>query len=78
MKVGGILPRIPIFAGLSALGSIAEGTNAISQTVIDAKNVKEKRNKKAKDIMLLSLKLPIQVKQLKALEICQLFQILRF
>lgn len=41
-KVGGILPLIPIFAGLSALGSIAGGASAIAQTVIGAKNAKKK------------------------------------
>lgn len=41
-KTGGILPLIPIFAGLSALGSIAGGASAIAQTVIRAKDAKKK------------------------------------
>lgn len=41
-KVGGILPLIPIFAGLSALGSLAGGASAIAKTVINAKNAKKK------------------------------------
>lgn len=41
-KTGGILPLIPIFAGLSALGSLAGGASAIAKTVIDAKNAKKK------------------------------------
>lgn len=40
-KSGGILPLIPIFAGLSALGSLAGGASAIAKTVIDAKNAKK-------------------------------------
>lgn len=34
-KSGGILPLIPIFAGLSALGSLAGGASAIAKTVND-------------------------------------------
>lgn len=41
-KVGGILPLLPLFAGLSALGSLAGGASAIAKTVIDAKNAKKK------------------------------------
>lgn len=41
-KVGGFLPLIPLFAGLSALGSVAGGASAIAKTVIDAKNAKKK------------------------------------
>lgn len=41
-KVGGFLPLIPLFAGLSALGSLAGGASAIAKTVIDAKNAKKK------------------------------------
>lgn len=40
-KTGGILPLIPIFAGLSALGSIAGGASAIAKVVNDAKSAKE-------------------------------------
>uniref|UniRef100_A0A6P7FDE0 Uncharacterized protein LOC114329197 n=1 Tax=Diabrotica virgifera virgifera TaxID=50390 RepID=A0A6P7FDE0_DIAVI len=41
-KSGGILPLIPIFAGLSALGSLAGGASAIAKTVIDSKNAQKK------------------------------------
>lgn len=41
-KSGGILPLIPLFAGLSALGALTGGASAIAKTVIDAKNVKKK------------------------------------
>lgn len=41
-KTGGILPLIPLFAGLSALGALAGGASAVAKTVIDAKNVKKK------------------------------------
>lgn len=41
-KVGGLLPLIPIFAGLSALGSLAGGASAIAKTVMDAKAAKRK------------------------------------
>ncbi|KAJ8916425.1 hypothetical protein NQ315_014638 [Exocentrus adspersus] len=34
---GGFLPLIPLFAGLSALGSLTGGASAIAKTVIDAK-----------------------------------------
>ncbi|KAJ8916384.1 hypothetical protein NQ315_014594 [Exocentrus adspersus] len=34
---GGFLPLIPLFAGLSALGSLAGGASVIAKTVIDAK-----------------------------------------
>ncbi|KAJ8916415.1 hypothetical protein NQ315_014626 [Exocentrus adspersus] len=34
---GGFLPLIPLFAGLSALGSLAGGASAIAKTVIDTK-----------------------------------------
>lgn len=41
-KSGGILPLIPIFAGLSALGSLAGGASAIASSVINAKNTRKK------------------------------------
>lgn len=41
-KTGGILPLIPIFAGLSALGSLAGGASAISNAVINAKTARKK------------------------------------
>lgn len=37
-KTGGILPLLPIFAGLSALGALSGGAAAVAKTVIDAKN----------------------------------------
>lgn len=40
-KTGGILPLIPIFAGLSALGSLAGGASAIAKTIISAKNAQK-------------------------------------
>lgn len=51
-KTGGILPLIPIFAGLSALGALSGGAAAVAKTVIDAKNSKKtleeaKRHNKA-------------------------------
>ncbi|KAJ8939269.1 hypothetical protein NQ318_015227 [Aromia moschata] len=36
-KTGGILPLLPIFAGLSALGTLADGSAAVAKTVLDAK-----------------------------------------
>jgi|GEM_PF-2371500 Parvovirus coat protein VP1. len=41
-KVGGILPLIPIFAGLSALGSLAGGAAGIYKTISDVKNAKQR------------------------------------
>lgn len=40
-KTGGILPLIPIFAGLSALGSLAGGASGIAKAVISAKVAKK-------------------------------------
>lgn len=40
-KTGGVLPLIPIFAGLSALGALSGGAAAVAKTVIDAKNSKK-------------------------------------
>lgn len=37
-KRGGILPLLPIFAGLSALGSLAGGASAIAKAVKDTQN----------------------------------------
>ncbi|KAJ8949435.1 hypothetical protein NQ318_007536 [Aromia moschata] len=36
-KTGGILPLLPIFAGPSALGTLAGGSAAVAKTVLDAK-----------------------------------------
>lgn len=40
-KTGGILPLIPLLAGLSALGSIAGGSAAIAKTVNDYKSAQK-------------------------------------
>lgn len=40
-KIGGILPLIPIFAGLSALGSLAGGAAGIAKTVNDYKSAQQ-------------------------------------
>lgn len=39
-KIGGVLPLIPIFAGLSALGSLVGGSAAVANAVITANNAK--------------------------------------
>lgn len=36
-KIGGFLPLIPIFAGLSALGALATGASSIAKAVKDSK-----------------------------------------
>lgn len=41
-KTGGILPLIPIFAGLSALGSLAGGAAGIANTVVQAQRAKKR------------------------------------
>lgn len=41
-KSGGILPLVPIFAGLSALGMLLGGGSSVAKTIIDAKNAKKK------------------------------------
>lgn len=43
-KTGGVLPLIPIFAGLSALGALMGGTASIVKTVNEAKQAKESLN----------------------------------
>lgn len=40
-KVGGVLPLIPIFAGLSALGSMSGGIAAIAKAVNDTRAAKQ-------------------------------------
>lgn len=40
-KMGGILPLIPIFAGLSALGTLAGGAAGIAKTVNDYKSAQQ-------------------------------------
>ena len=40
-KIGGVIPLIPLFAGLSALGSIAGGAAGIAKAVNDFKSAKE-------------------------------------
>lgn len=41
-KTGGLLPMVPIFAGLSALGSLAGGSAAILRAIGSAKAAKDK------------------------------------
>lgn len=41
-KIGGILPLIPIFAGLSAAGSLAGGAAGITKAINDFKEAKKK------------------------------------
>lgn len=41
-KTGGVLPLIPIFAGLSALGSLAGGAAGIAKTVNDYRTAQKK------------------------------------
>lgn len=40
-KTGGVLPLVPIFAGLSALGSLIGGTTAIVKTIGEANRAKD-------------------------------------
>lgn len=40
-KTGGVLPLIPIFAGLSALGALAGGATSIIKTINEAHNAKQ-------------------------------------
>lgn len=40
-KIGGILPLIPIFAGLSALGALTGGAAAVTKAVINANDAKK-------------------------------------
>lgn len=40
-KIGGVLPLIPIFAGLSALGALTGGSAAVANAVITANNAKQ-------------------------------------
>lgn len=40
-KTGGVLPLVPIFAGLSALGALSSGVSNIVKTVKDLKNARE-------------------------------------
>lgn len=39
-KIGGILPLIPIFAGLSALGALVGGSASVANAVVSANNAK--------------------------------------
>ncbi|KAJ8915707.1 hypothetical protein NQ315_000641 [Exocentrus adspersus] len=45
-KVGGILPLIPIFAGLSALSSLADGAAQIYRSINDVKAARQRLNDK--------------------------------
>lgn len=40
-KVGGLLPLIPLFAGLSAVGALLGGSAGVAKTVIDAQKGKK-------------------------------------
>ena len=40
-KIGGVIPLIPLFAGLSAIGTIAGGVSGIAKAVNDFKSAKE-------------------------------------
>lgn len=40
-KVGGMLPLVPVFAALSAIGALMGGTSSVTNAVIAAKNAKE-------------------------------------
>lgn len=40
-KTGGVLPLIPIFAGLSALGALAGGTSSVIKTINEAQQAKQ-------------------------------------
>nr|WP_253308888.1 hypothetical protein [Rickettsia endosymbiont of Ceutorhynchus assimilis] len=60
-KVGGVLPLIPIFAGLSALGALSGGAAGIAKAVNDAraatKNLKEsQRHNRAMEAIALGKK----------------------
>lgn len=39
-KIGGVLPLIPIFAGLSALGTLTGGSAAVANAIITANRAK--------------------------------------
>lgn len=39
---GGVIPLLPIFAGLSALGSLAGGASAVAKVITDSKNAGRK------------------------------------
>lgn len=47
-KTGGVLPLIPIFAGLSALGALAGGASGVAKAVVAAKDARNqlKENKR--------------------------------
>lgn len=40
-KIGGVLPLIPIFAGLSAIGALAGGSAAVANAIVTANNAKQ-------------------------------------
>lgn len=41
-KIGGLLPLIPIFAGLSALGALTGGASAVANAVLNTRNATKK------------------------------------
>lgn len=57
-KTGGVLPLIPIFAGLSAVGSLAGGISGITKAINEYKNAKkrlgelQRHNKKIEDLSI--------------------------
>lgn len=52
-KIGGILPLVPIFAGLSALGALLGGTASVTNAVMTTNNAKQKlaENKRHNEMM---------------------------
>ena len=52
-KVGGFLPLIPIFAGLSALGALAGGAAGVAKAVNDAKAAERKLEEEKRDNQLM-------------------------
>ena len=53
-KMGGVLPLIPLFAGLSALGPLSGGAAGIVSAVNAAKNAKNKLEEQKHIIKLLN------------------------
>lgn len=47
-KIGGVLPLIPIFAGLSALGALMGGSASVTNAVLSAQNAKRKLKEAAR------------------------------
>lgn len=47
-KTGGILPLVPIFAGLSALGALAGGVSGIAKAINSAREARQKLNEETR------------------------------